>query len=363
MEKEEVFFRPEPEIKKEERPEQVSEKGKEEKGEAVRKNILLGGPESMSPQEQKEEKEDINFSFASKTREYYIGTKEGKPFLAVKYFDTLPKDLSKEEKERFVKEEQFIGGEKRNAYVLKFGEVPESDKEDEEMFPGLKKENFVAQPRDLRMGIDRMGREKLPRVEKVNVQKLSEFLEGKRVLFYTGAGISRAAGVPVMEGLYKNMQIDFSKRVDGFLRNSIKNPEKLTKAWKGFTGTTLESPPTPAHESIKKMAQELNCQIFTENVDGLQEKTGVKPIHLATKGSWLKENIKEEWLKQLDAVITVGLGRDDRGFLNWYKEHNPEGKIAAINRRQPPYLDKEDMWIGGDLQKIVPKLEKELISD
>lgn len=81
-EKEEAFFKP--------------EMGKEEVSEE--QNIFLKGPELIFPQEQKKE-EDINFSFASKTREYFIGTTEGKPFLAVKYFDTLPKDLSKEEKE------------------------------------------------------------------------------------------------------------------------------------------------------------------------------------------------------------------------------------------------------------------------
>lgn len=338
--------------------------GNEEREMTSRENIFLSGPEVISPGEQKEKEEGICFNFSSNTKEYSIGTKEGKSYLAITYFDHLPKELVGMA-EKFIIEERTIGGEKKNIHLFKFGEVPKSDEKDEEMFPGIRKENFVDQPRDLRIYKEnlpfRRYKETFPKAEKFNVKQLAEFLKEKRVLFYTGAGISRAAGVPTMDGLYKAMRIDFSKMIDGFLKDSIENPEKIIKAWKSFAASALESPPTPAHESVKTMAQKLNCQIFTENVDELQEKTGVEPIHLTVRGSWLKENIKKEWLKELDVVITVGLGRDDRGFLNWYKKHNPDGIIAAVNSKQPPYLDKKDILLKGDLQRTIPKLEEEIL--
>jgi NAD-dependent SIR2 family protein deacetylase len=87
----------------------------------------------------------------------------------------------------------------------------------------------------------------------------------------------------------------------------------------------------------------------------------VKAIHLT--GSWLKENVKPEWLKDIDVVITIGLSYDDRGFLGWYKENNPNGKIIAINLSQPPYLGSEDFILKGDCQNIIPKLEKEFAAE
>jgi NAD-dependent SIR2 family protein deacetylase len=59
-------------------------------------------------------------------------------------------------------------------------------------------------------------------------------------------------------------------------------------------------------------------------------------------------------------VITVGLSYDDRGFLGWYKENNPNGKIVAVNLSQPSYLGNEDFILKEDCQKAIPELEKRI---
>ena len=82
----------------------------------------------------------------------------------------------------------------------------------------------------------------------------------------------------------------------------------------------------------------------------------MKAIHIS--GPWLRENIKPEWLKEIDGVITIGLSYDDRGFLGWYKENNPNGKIIAIDLEQPSYLGNEDFILKGDCQEILPELEE-----
>jgi len=343
----------------------------------------------------------------------------------VEYFDSLPDELSETEKEKFTKETRKQGESEKVVYVLRYGEAPVPKEEMEEPNPNKSKKYRIAQPRDFERGmIDsfvaddankqimseilakyselspqeiaqiveqtfeayrRQDREAicalssrfpkkvaemvkneirermLPKPQEMEVAQLVELLKNKRVLFYTGAGISIASGVPSMDQLQESLGIEMPQKVDGFLKRAVANPQSVIDSWEEFTKAAFEKPATPAHQSLGRLAQKLKAQIFTENVDHLQEQAGVKAIHLT--GPWLKENVQPEWLKDIDVVITVGLSHDDRGFLGWYKENNPNGKIVAINLNQSSYLGNEDFILKGDCQKIIPELEKEFAAE
>jgi len=385
------------------------------------KNLLLEGPELVSPEEERKQEGEISFSFSSDTRRYYLGHKDGKPFFMVEYFDSLPDELSEEEKEKFTKEIRKQGEVEKTVYVLKHGEVPEPKEEMEKPDPSQSKKYRVAQSRDFERGMidifvaddankqvmseilskhsglnpeeilqiveqtfeasrkqdreavralsSRFSKEvaekiraeirerMLPKPQEMEMAQLVEILKDKKVLFYTGAGISIASGVHSMDQLQETLGIEMSEKVDGLLKKAVANPQGVIDSWEEFTKAAFEKPATPAHQSLGGLAQKLKSQIFTENVDHLQERAGVKATHLT--GPWLKENVQPEWLKDIDVVITVGLSYDDRGFLGWYKENNPNGKIIAVNVGQPSYLGNEDFMLKGDCQKVVPEMERE----
>ena len=159
-----------------------------------------------------------------------------------------------------------------------------------------------------------------------------------------------------MVQLDEMLGIEMSEKVDGLLKKAVTNPQHVIDSWEDFTRTAFEESATPAHRSLGALAQKLKAQIFTENVDCLHESVGVKVMHLT--GHWLKDNVRPEWLKVIDAVITVGLSYDDRGFLGWYKKNNSNGRIIAVNLNQPSYLGSEDFILKGDCQKIIPELER-----
>ena len=385
------------------------------------KNFLLQKPEKVSLEEEKKQEGELSFSFGSDTRRYYLGHKDSTPFFMVEYFDVLPDELSEEEKAKFSKEKRIIKDEEKDVYVLKYGPVPKQKEEYQEPDPNQNKRYRIAQARDFERDminrfvanddnkqvmkeiltkysdlnqeeIDKIVeqlfiaqrqedretiralsnrfpkkiaekvrneiRERmLPKPNELNIEQLIEILKNKRVLFYTGAGISVASGVHSMDQLYETLGIDMSKRVDDLLRRAVPDPQGVIESWEKFTKAAFEKPATPAHRALAVLTQKIKSQIFTENVDHLQEKTGIKAIHLTDP--WLKENIQPEWLKDIDVVVTVGLNYDDRGFLGWYKENNPNGKIVAVNLNQPSYLGDEDFLLRGDCQEIVPELEKE----
>lgn len=338
------------------------------------RNFLLEGPELVLPETERKQEEEMSFSFSSNTRRYYLGHKNGKTFFTVEYFDSLPDELSKEEKQKFVKETRKQGEVEKTVYTLKYGEVPEPKKENGRPGSSQSKKYCVAQPRDFERGVidnfvaydkkkqvtsEILAKHSELKPEEIEIVQLVEILKNKKVLFYTGAGISIASGVHSMNQLHETLGIEMSERVDGFLKKAVTNPQEIVESWEEFTKAAFEKPATPAHHSLGGLAQKLKSQIFTENVDYLQEKVGVKPVHLT--GPWLKENIQPEWLRDIDAVVTVGLSYDDRGFLGWYKENNPNGKIIAINLNQPSYLGNEDFVLKGDCQRVIPELEKEFV--
>ena len=317
---------------------------------AENKNFFFEGPELISQEQEWAGGRDQLSSFSADNRTYYLGVKNGKVFFGIDYYDALPNGLTEEEKAKFIKEKRKINGGERDVYVFRFGEAPElheqtqiSDISEEEYLVAPKR-NFAEQP--------------LPSPQEMGTPQLAELLKSKKVLFYTGAGISMGGGVHGMDDLLNNFQIDLTQKTDGFLRRSVADPEAIKRSLQNFIDAMHKSPATSAHESLARLAQKLKCKIFTENNDTLQEKTGVRAEHLS--GRWLRKNIQKEWLKEIDAVITIGLSADDRGFLGWYKENNPSGKIVAINLNQPSYIGTEDFLLKGNLQKIILELEKKL---
>jgi len=317
-----------------------------------KKNIFLEGPDLISPEEKKKGHGGLNFCFSSNQRKYHLGINEGKPFFKIEYFDTLPENLTEEEKQKFEKTTRTESEKVRTVYILKSEAAPLVEKEGEiDPETSLGKNYRIAKAREFKK-----KDEELPKPKELNLAELVEFLKNNRVIFYTGAGISVSGNVHGMKDLENSLGIRRPGEADDFLRNCINNPEAILEAWNKFV-ESLDSPPTEAHKSLAQLAQKLKVKIFSENVDHLQEGAGVRPVRIS--GPFLKENVQVEWSKDLDAIISIGLSHDDRAFLGWYKENNPAGKIISIDLVQPSYLGNEDFLVKGDLQKLIPELEKE----
>jgi hypothetical protein len=56
----------------------------------------------------------------------------------------------------------------------------------------------------------------------------------------------------------------------------------------------------------------------------------------------------------VNVIVCVGLSHDDRGFLAYFKKHNPEGVIIAIDKGNPDYLSNNDYIVREDLQIVLP---------
>lgn len=307
-------------------------------------NFLLQAPEDVSNTE-KIELADLSSSFDLNNRRYTYGVREGRPFFTVIFRDELPSELTEEEQNSCIWKPAEIEGNNRSFYILRYGNAPEV-KLEQEVWMDLDPEHHIAWRRE--------GDENIE-VEKMNVADLAGYLEDKKAVFYTGAGLSRES-VSAMKEMCEELGIDGDSDIDDFARLAVREPEKLLERMQGVRDKMSGSQPTRGHRALAEIARKLRCQILTENIDLLHERSGVRPVHVSKEEINLK--VQSWMLRQVDAVITVGLSVDDRGLLALYKHYNPKGKIIAINMKWPEYLRKGDALVEGDAQEVLVELQK-----
>jgi hypothetical protein len=294
---------------------------------------------------------EVSFLFCSKHRQYSIGRRNGRSFIEILFFNSVPEELLRIRNNAFTRKNATINS--RTISVFFFGYGSSIEIADGSAWTPSISAYHVAPPLNFEADSKR-------RVPNLAVHQLADLLCKRKALFYTGAGISIAGGVAGLEDLRAKLQIKLEHAVDGFARQAITNPESLLRRWDAFVRAGRRSASTPAHLALTEIAIATRAPVFTENIDFFHERAGLKPIRVSR--AWLTSHIRESWLADLDLVVTAGLARDDRGFLSWYKRANHKGQIVAINLKLPSYLSTGDGFLRGDVQAVLPELALNLIA-
>lgn len=196
--------------------------------------------------------------------------------------------------------------------------------------------------------------------KKISIEKLGEIIKTKNVIFYTGAGIS-AGSVPTMDELMRDLEISdklqIGHNLQTYITDIIQRQESYIDVLRDFFNKCENALPSKAHTVISKVISEGNQPLVTENLDQLHQKTGLTPIVLTSCDVCSKDEKIKTALSAADFVITIGLNSDESGFLKFYKQMNPKGKIVSINLQCTDYLSDDDMLVIGDIQDVFEKLE------
>jgi NAD-dependent SIR2 family protein deacetylase len=185
--------------------------------------------------------------------------------------------------------------------------------------------------------------------------QIAEYIKYKKIIFYTGAGISAAADTWTMQQLEQklcitNIRTDKKLRLTYFLEHALNQSEELCSVFSQFCQGLFEHAPTKAHWALKELSLYKKCKIITENLDFLHQRTGISPTIPSST------IITATDLQALDAIVCIGLSHDDRGLLSLFKQINPKGLIIALDLQKPNYLDSHDILIKQDIQKLLPEL-------
>ncbi|MFA5362473.1 MAG: Sir2 family NAD-dependent protein deacetylase [Candidatus Omnitrophota bacterium] len=232
--------------------------------------------------------------------------------------------------------------------MFKKGQLSRKDVESLHVTPELISGFYMARPREC---CQLFGKPK-----RMRVNTAAQLLRGKKILFYTGAGISAAARIPDVR-VAKNLTVDFHRPFDDRrLAALVRNPQKFIFSLCVFFISLNKRQPTAAHRALKALALYLNAEILTHNLDDLHEKTGLSPVYV--RSPWLKDAFTNGRLKATDIVCAIGLKKDTIGLLHRFKQNNAQGIIIAVNRIQPGYLDRNDIFLQGDIQDIIEDLAR-----
>ncbi len=196
--------------------------------------------------------------------------------------------------------------------------------------------------------------------QKITEDGILSIIADKNILFYTGAGISVASGVPSMTQLNDLLGLKEGEEFAISLENAFRNPEEFSKKISTFHNACFFSPLTQAHKALTKLAKFKNTKIVTENLDCLHEYSGILPYRINAKELREAGGIQ---LSNIDYIICIGLSYDDRGFLGWYKNNNPNGKIISVDLGLPSYLGNEDFLIQADIQYLIPSLTDRIVRE
>lgn len=165
-----------------------------------------------------------------------------------------------------------------------------------------------------------------------------------------------------MDALCNALELDFKKfkkNPKGFLKILINKKEQIYTTFKKFCKMMFYNAPTKSHKALASIAKKLQSPILTENLDYLHEQTGIKP-HRLYDVEKSKKLFPAKFLKTVDAIVCIGLSFDDKAFMTWYKQQNPNGKIISLDLKQPNYLGSKDFFVKGDLQKTLVSIDKNI---
>jgi NAD-dependent SIR2 family protein deacetylase len=186
----------------------------------------------------------------------------------------------------------------------------------------------------------------------VTAADVLRYLAARRCLIFTGAGISRAAGVPDFA------TFDFSAAfglggphpLNGFVRDIVERPEALL----GACRRAFVVKPTPAHVALKRLHDLHPFRLASGNIDGLHEATGLESMHQASD-----TEVQFSGLADCDVLIAIGISHDGMGpVAREFRRLRPDGIIVAIDLAVPSYLEPGDRFLQGDLQELLPEIAR-----
>lgn len=226
--------------------------------------------------------------------------------------------------------------------------------------------------------------------------------EGKRIVFFTGAGVSTDSGIPdfrSQDGLYNQK---YKYPPEEIISHSffVQNPEEFYRFYKDKM-LNLTAEPNITHKFIAKLEQCGKCiGVVTQNIDGLHQKAGSQNVyelhgsvlrnyctkcHKSFPAEYIKESngiprcdhcgsiikpdvvLYEEGLDQdvlygaieaissADVLIILGTSLvvyPAAGLIRYFHGSH----LVLINRSITPYDSQADLLINDSFQNVFPNI-------
>ncbi len=197
--------------------------------------------------------------------------------------------------------------------------------------------------------------------EVVDAAELGHRIQGKSLMAFTGAGLSKAAGIPTFEGkggLQERFPIH-DRRFAGAVADWIPHRPRETAMVLGrfYTGFMTASP-TPAHAALAQFERwGILKHIITGNLDGLHERAGSQKVHINEAKYFKTSDEGWTWIKEGQIALVVGVSMDaDYGLFDYARDNDLQVVVMAPVR--PDFMHAQDWFVEGLAEDILPELTK-----
>jgi hypothetical protein len=177
--------------------------------------------------------------------------------------------------------------------------------------------------------------------EEISDDKIAKIISTKNVLYYTGPGISERY-VPTIPDLEMSLGIsqklhnpdNWPKYITDLVNKSGYYFELVLK----FFDDGKKAKPTRTHLTLARLVKRYGHLLATENLDKLQQKTGVRPI-VQPERKFCRDRLKGK-IRDIPYILVIGLNENPGGFLRWCKQHNPQIVIISVTESNLKYLSR-----------------------
>mgnify|MGYP001308193469 CR=1 FL=1 len=156
----------------------------------------------------------------------------------------------------------------------------------------------------------------------------------KRVVVFTGAGISAESGISTFRdsgGLWEKYDISQVATPEAFYAN----PKLVIDFYNARRKQVLEAKPNEAHKALVKLEEKFHVQIITQNIDDLHERAGSKNVmHLHGEIRKVRSTRFPELVYELESAEQPYDAVCERGFplrphIVWFGEMVPLMELAV----------------------------------
>ena len=182
-------------------------------------------------------------------------------------------------------------------------------------------------------------------------------LHGKRIVAFTGAGISLSSGVPTFRGrggLEEHFPL-FDRFPGAVAELMVERPVELARTVGLFQASFLTARPNAAHFALAEMERQgvLAC-VITGNKDRLHERAGSIRVHVKDASHFAKAGSGWEWIADGAALLVVGTWEDEHGLISYARDQGIQ--IIAVAPERPAFLRAGDWVVEGRAEEVLPRL-------
>ncbi len=260
----------------------------------------------------------------------------GQTGFSIVVLDELPASLTPEQKELF--EITSINGQP--AWVFQYADIA---------IPRVGLTNWDGN--NVPLGSPRIVPGDLRNPARGSFFDLACVMAAKRSIFYTGSWMtSKPAQLNNFRdelGFCNNPEWNGERRLAYLLNLALTSPHEYAEAIGKFMDRCASAQPTPGQRVLGELANKHNVPIITDNYDIGHQQTG----HNARRVTHdLFNGPDAPDLGATQALICFGLDFDYQGVVGRYKDRNPEGMVICVFFEPVCYLDRNDMFVRGDIR-------------